>query len=51
MSAGTEKEFTVVLRDTEFSVKADRFTLDDGVLKFLSGSTQVAAFNSWDAVI
>lgn len=51
MSAGTEKEFTVFLRENEYSVKADRFAIDEGVLKFMSGSTQVAAFNSWDGVI
>lgn len=51
MSAGAEKEFTVFLRDTEFIVKAERFVLDDNVLTFLSGTTRVAMFSSWDAVI
>lgn len=51
MSAPDEKEFTVFLRENEYAVKADRFMVDEGVLKFLSGTTMVAAFNYWDGVI
>lgn len=51
MTAGTEKEFTVLLYETNYTVKADRFVIDEGILKFMSGSTQVAAFNRWDGVI
>lgn len=51
MSAENEKAFTVFLHQNEFAVTAERFTIDEGVLKFFAGSTQVAAFNSWDGVI
>lgn len=46
-----EKEFTVYLRESEYTVEADRFSVDDGVLKFLSGTTLVAAFSAWDGVL
>jgi len=51
MSGAPEKEFTVFLREAEFAVKAERFIIDDGVIRFFTGSTAVAAFTNWDGVI
>lgn len=51
MGKQEQREYKVYGDGVEFTVTADRFIIEDRLLVFLSGTDQVAAFATWEAVI